>query len=71
MPGHVVGRAGRNDEVRRRDLGALMQMLEERMLAIGREAMLQQLESSIQLMHQELETLLREVLIRQAEEEET
>ena len=36
-----------------------------------REAMLQQLESSIQLMDQELETLLREVLIRQAEEEET
>ena len=36
-----------------------------------REAMLQQLESSVQLMHQELETLLREVLIRQAEEEET
>lgn len=36
-----------------------------------REAMLQQLESSIQLMHQELETLLREVLIRQADEEET
>jgi hypothetical protein len=35
-----------------------------------REAMLQQLESSIQLMHQELETLLREVLIRQALEEE-
>jgi len=35
-----------------------------------REAMLQQLESSIQLMDQELETLLREVLIRQAEEEE-
>ena len=34
-----------------------------------REAMLQQLESSIQLMHQELETLLREVLIRQALEE--
>ena len=36
-----------------------------------REAMLRQLESSIQLMDQELETLLREVLIRQAEEEET
>jgi hypothetical protein len=36
-----------------------------------REAMLQQLESSIQLMHQELETLLREVLMRQAVEEET
>jgi hypothetical protein len=36
-----------------------------------RETMLQQLESSIQLMHQELETLLREVLIRQAAEEET
>jgi len=35
-----------------------------------REAMLQQLESSIQLMHQELETLLREILMRQAEEEE-
>ena len=35
-----------------------------------REAMLQQLESSIQLMHQELETLLREVLMRQAVEEE-
>lgn len=34
-----------------------------------REAMLQQLESSIQLMHQDLETLLREVLIRQAMEE--
>jgi len=36
----------------------------------AREAMLQQLESSIQLMHQDLETLLREVLIRQAQEEE-
>jgi len=35
-----------------------------------REAMLHQLESSIQLMHQDLETLLREVLIRQALEEE-
>ena len=34
-----------------------------------REAMLQQLESSLQLMHQELETLLREVLIQQALEE--
>lgn len=36
-----------------------------------RETMLHQLESSIQLMHQELETLLREVLLRQAVEEET
>jgi hypothetical protein len=36
----------------------------------AREAMLQQLESSIQLMHQDLETLLREVLLRQAMEEE-
>jgi hypothetical protein len=35
-----------------------------------REAMLQQLESSIQLMHQDLETLLREVLIRQALEDD-
>jgi len=35
-----------------------------------REAMLQQLGSSIQLMHQELKTLLREVLMRQAVEEE-
>lgn len=35
-----------------------------------REAMLQQLESIIQLMHQDLETLLREVLIHQAMEEE-
>ena len=35
-----------------------------------REAMLQQFESSIQLMDQDLETLLREVLIRQAVEEE-
>ena len=35
-----------------------------------REAMLQQLESSIQLMHQDLESLLREVLLRQAQEEE-
>ncbi len=35
-----------------------------------REAMLQELESSIQLIHQDLETLLREVLIRQALEEE-
>jgi hypothetical protein len=33
-----------------------------------REAMLQQLEASIQLMHQDLENLLREVLIRQAME---
>ena len=36
-----------------------------------REAMLEQLESSIQLMHQELETLLREILMRQAVEEES
>lgn len=35
-----------------------------------REAMLQQLESSIQLMHQDLETLLREVLLQQAVEED-
>jgi hypothetical protein len=35
-----------------------------------REAMLHQLESSIQLMHQDLETLLREVLLRQALEED-
>ena len=35
-----------------------------------REAMLHQLESSIQLMHQDLETLLREVLVRQAIDEE-
>ena len=35
-----------------------------------REAMLHQLESSIQLMHQDLEMLLREVLIRQAMNEE-
>jgi hypothetical protein len=34
-----------------------------------REAMLHQLESSIQLMHQDLETLLREVLLRQTLEE--
>jgi len=32
--------------------------------------MLQQLESSIQLMHQDLETLLREVLLRQALDED-
>ncbi len=36
-----------------------------------RETMLRQLESSIQLMHQELETLLREVILRQAVEEES
>jgi hypothetical protein len=35
-----------------------------------REAMLQQMESSIQLMHQDLETLFREVLLRQASEED-
>jgi hypothetical protein len=35
-----------------------------------REAMLHQVESSIQLMHQDLETLLREVLLRQTMEEE-
>jgi hypothetical protein len=35
-----------------------------------REAMLQQVESSVQLMHQDLETLYREILIRQALEEE-
>lgn len=34
-----------------------------------REAMLQQLESTIQLMHQDLETLLRELLIHQIEED--
>jgi hypothetical protein len=34
-----------------------------------REAMLHQLESNIQLMHQDLETLLREVLLRQALED--
>lgn len=33
--------------------------------------MLQQLESSIQLMDQELETLLREILMRQAVEEDS
>jgi hypothetical protein len=33
--------------------------------------MLEQLESSIQLMDQELETLLREILMRQAVEEES
>jgi hypothetical protein len=36
-----------------------------------REAMLQQLESSIQLMDQELATLLREILMRQAVEEDS
>ena len=36
-----------------------------------REAMLHHLESSIQLMHQDLATLLREVLIREAVEDET
>lgn len=36
----------------------------------AREAMLQELESGIQLMHQDLETLLREILIRQALEED-
>lgn len=36
-----------------------------------REAMLQQLESSIQSMHQELATLLREILMRQAVEEDS
>jgi len=35
-----------------------------------REIMLQQLQSSIRLIHQDLETLLREVLIRQAMEDE-
>jgi hypothetical protein len=35
-----------------------------------REAMLHQMESSIQLMHKDLETLLREILLRQALEEE-
>jgi hypothetical protein len=35
-----------------------------------REAMLHQLESNIQLMHQDLETLLREVLLRQALEDQ-
>ena len=35
-----------------------------------REATLQQLESSVQLMDQHLETLLREVLTRQAMEED-
>ena len=35
MPGHVVRRVNGNDEIRRGDLSTLMQVLKERMLAIG------------------------------------
>lgn len=65
-----LGEAGSNREQRRKELlfgtGGLYDSEDLHV----REAMLQQLESSVQLMHQDLETLLREVLIRQALEEE-
>lgn len=65
-----LGEAGSNRERRRKELlfgaGGLYDSEDLHV----REAMLQQLESSIQLMHQDLETLLREVLVRQALEEE-
>lgn len=65
-----LGEAGSSREQRRKELlfgtGGLYDSEDLHV----REAMLQQLESSVQLMHQDLETLLREVLIRQALEEE-
>ena len=68
------GRLGESGSIREKERKALLfgsgGVYDSEQLHV-REAMLQQLESSIQLMHQELETLLREVLIRQAGEEET
>lgn len=65
-----LGEPGSKEEKRRKDLlfgdGGLYDSEDLHV----REAMLQQLESSIQLMHQDLETLLREVLLRQALEED-
>lgn len=66
-----LGEPGSKEEKRRKDLlfgeGGLYDSEDLHV----REAMLQQLESSIELMHQDLETLLREVLLRQSLEEET
>ena len=68
------GKLGKSGSIREKERKALLfgsgGVYDSEQLHV-REAMLQQLESSVQLMHQELETLLREVLIRQADEEET
>ena len=65
-----LGEPGSREEKRRKELlfghGGLYDSEDLHV----REAMLHQLESSIQLMHQDLETLLREVLLQQAAEED-
>jgi hypothetical protein len=65
-----LGEPGSREEKRRRELlfghGGLYDSEDLHV----REAMLHQLESSIQLMHQDLETLMREVLLQQAVEED-
>lgn len=65
-----LGEPGSREEQRRKELlfghGGLYDSEDLHV----REAMLHQLESSIQLMHQDLETLLREVLLQQAVEED-
>jgi hypothetical protein len=71
---HEEGKLGEVGSVREKERVALLfgagGVYDSEQLHV-REAMLEQLESSIQLMHQELETLLREVMVRQALEEKT
>jgi hypothetical protein len=64
-----LGEPGSEQEKRRKELLLGQGGLYDAEDLHVRESMLHQVESSIQLMHQDLETLLREVLIRQALEE--
>jgi hypothetical protein len=65
-----LGEPGSREEKRRKELLFGQGGLYDSEDLHVREAMLHQLESSIQLMHQDLETLLREVLLQQAAEED-
>lgn len=65
-----LGEPGSREEKRRKELLLGQGGLYDSEDLHVREAMLHQLESSIQLMHQDLETLLREVLLQQVVEEE-
>jgi hypothetical protein len=65
-----LGEPGSREEKRRKELLLGQGGLYDSEDLHVREAMLHQLESSIQLMHQDLETLLREVLLQQVVEED-
>jgi hypothetical protein len=65
-----LGEPGSREEKRRKELLFGQGGLYDSEDLHVREAMLHQLESSIQLMHQDLETLLREVLLQQVVEED-